>query len=83
MVDAWFELGIARRNQGSTGSAVDALSKAVQLQQSHAEAWLYLGLSYEESGARPEAASAFERACDAAQSPEVRAQAEEGLARVR
>jgi tetratricopeptide (TPR) repeat protein len=83
MVDAWFELGIARRNQGSTGSAVDALSKAVQLQQSHAEAWLYLGLSYEESGARPEAASAFERARDAAQSPEVRAQAEEGLARVR
>jgi tetratricopeptide (TPR) repeat protein len=83
MVDAWFSLGIARRTQGSTGSAVDALTRAVQLQPSHAEAWLYLGLSYEEAGARPEAIAAFERARDSASNSEVRAQAEEGLARVR
>ena len=83
MADAWFGLGIARRNQGSTTAAVDALSKVVQIQPNYAEAWLYLGLSYEEAGARPEAVAAFEHARDAAASAELRAQAEEGLARVR
>jgi tetratricopeptide (TPR) repeat protein len=83
MVDAWLGLGIARRNQGSTGAAVDALAKAVQLNPGHAEAWLYLGLSYEEAGARAEAIAAFERARDASGGTDVRAQAEEGLARVR
>jgi cytochrome c-type biogenesis protein CcmH/NrfG len=55
----------------------------VQLQPGHAEAWLYLGLSYEEAGARSESIAAFERARDAATTTEVRAQAEEGLLRVR
>ncbi|MBF6613683.1 MAG: tetratricopeptide repeat protein [Chloroflexi bacterium] len=83
MVEAWFGLGIADRDMGQAKEAIDALNRAVQLKSEYADAWLYLGLTYEESGTLDKAAGAFTRARDAATDSSVKAQAEQGLSRVK
>jgi tetratricopeptide (TPR) repeat protein len=83
MVQAWFGLGISERDRGQSSEAIQALSKATQLNATYSEAWLYLGLTYEETGQRAQAANAFTQATDNATDPDVRSQAEQGLARVR
>jgi tetratricopeptide (TPR) repeat protein len=83
MVQAWFGLGISERDRGQSNEAIQALSKATQLNGGYAEAWLYLGLTYEEAGQRAQAAGAFTRAAGNTTDPDVRSQAEQGLARVR
>jgi tetratricopeptide (TPR) repeat protein len=83
MVDAWFGLGLAQRDQGHAKEAIEALTQATALNGNYAEAWLYLGLTYEETGDRGRAAEAFTHAYDTSGDEAVRRQAEEGLNRVR
>ena len=83
MFEAWFGLGLARRDGGRPQEAIQAFSKATTLNPHYAEAWLYLALTLEESGDRTSAAEAFTQARDTAPTDAIRAQAEEGLARVR
>jgi Flp pilus assembly protein TadD len=83
MLEAWFGLGLAHRDGGRIQQAIQAFTKAVALKADYAEAWLYLGLTLEESGDRASAAGAFTHARDTAPTDPIRAQAEEGLARVR
>ncbi len=83
MFQAWFGLGLAYRDGGHPQEAVQAFTKASTLKPDYAEAWLYLGLTLEESGDRASATEAFSHARDTAPTDAIRAQAEEGLSRVR
>lgn len=83
MYEAWFGMGLANRDGNHPREAIQAFNQATTLKPDYAEAWLYMALTLEESGDRASAAEAFTRARDTAPTEAIRAQAEEGLARVR
>ncbi|MEO5951502.1 MAG: tetratricopeptide repeat protein [Chloroflexia bacterium] len=82
MFEAWFGLGLANRDGNHPQEAIRAFTQAATLKPDYAEAWLYLGLTFEEAGDRPQAANAFTHARDTATTDAIKAQANEGLARV-
>lgn len=80
--EAYYELGNAYRAAGQKDLAISAYKTAVGQNSTMAAAWLALGLSYEDSGNRSAAADAYTHASQTATDPDVKRQADTGLARV-
>jgi len=62
--EAWYWLGISRRNQGLVATAADALSKATELDDSHTVWWIACAETLQWSKRFAEAEKAWQRALD-------------------
>jgi tetratricopeptide (TPR) repeat protein len=82
--DAFYELGNAYRAAGPNQrqAAINAYKVAVAQNPNLAAAWFSLGLTYEDSGDLANARAAYAHARDTAADPDLKRQAQDGLARV-